>query len=197
MATARERALIVKVARMYYEQNMSQDQIARALLTSRSNVSRILSVAKQRGIVEIKIIEEARRETEIEELLMSRFGLRGAMVAKVPRGTSDYKAVGQLAVGSFLNHLKPRVRVAVSWGRSIQAMVDALEPESRPDLTFIPIMGHDRNSIDSLGRGADSLAGREVQCAVPDSARPHDRAVARYQDCADARAERRCGYRFR
>ena len=89
MATARERALIVKVARMYYEQNMSQDQIARALLTSRSNVSRILSVAKQRGIVEIKIIEESRRETEIEELLMSRFGLRAAMVAKVPKGTSD------------------------------------------------------------------------------------------------------------
>ena len=57
MSTARDRALIVKVARMYYEQNMSQDQIARALLTSRSNVSRILSVAKKRGIVEIKINE--------------------------------------------------------------------------------------------------------------------------------------------
>ena len=141
MSTARERALIVKVARMYYEQNMSQDQIARALLTSRSNVSRILSVAKQRGIVEIKIIEESRRETEIEEMLMSRFGLRAAMVAKVPRGTSDYQAVGQLAVGSFLNHLKPRVRVAISWGRSIQAMVDALDAENRPDLTFIPLMG--------------------------------------------------------
>jgi len=141
MATARERELIVKVARMYYEQNMSQDQIARALLTSRSNVSRILSVAKQRGIVEIKIIEVSRRETEIEELLMSRFGLRAAMVARVPRGTSDYQAVGQLAVASFLNHLKPRVKVAISWGRSIQAMVDALDAENRPDLTFIPLMG--------------------------------------------------------
>jgi len=74
-------------------------------------------------------------------MLINRFGLHAAMVAKVPRATSDYKAVGQLAVQSFLNHLKPRVRVAISWGRSIQAMVDALEPENRPDLTFIPIMG--------------------------------------------------------
>ena len=65
MSTARDRALIVKVARMYYEQNMSQDQIARALLTSRSNVSRILSVAKKRGIVEIKINEATKRETDI------------------------------------------------------------------------------------------------------------------------------------
>ena len=141
MSTARDRALIVKVARMYYEQNMSQDQIARALLTSRSNVSRILSVAKKRGIVEIKINEATKRETDIEEMLISRFGLDAAMVAKVPRSTSDYKAVGQLAIQSFLSHLKPRVKVAISWGRSIQAMVDALEPEKRPDLTFIPLMG--------------------------------------------------------
>lgn len=141
MATARDRALIVKVARMYYEQNMSQDQIARSLITSRSNISRILSVAKKRGIVEIKINESTKRETNIEEMLISRFGLRAALVAKVPRSTSDYKAVGQLAVQSFLNHLKPRVRVAISWGRSIQAMIDALDNENRPDLTFIPLMG--------------------------------------------------------
>ncbi len=120
---------------------MSQDQIARALITSRSNISRILSVAKKRGIVEIKINESTKRETDIEEMLISKFGLRAALVAKVPRSTSDYKAVGQLAVQSFLNHLKPRVRVAISWGRSIQAMVDALEPETRPDVTFIPLMG--------------------------------------------------------
>ncbi len=126
---------------MYYEQNMSQDQIARALMTSRSNISRILSVAKKRGIVEIKINEATKRETEIEEMLISQFGLRAALVAKVPKGTSDYKAVGQLAVQSFLNHLKPRVKVAISWGRSIQAMVDTLESENRPDLTFIPLMG--------------------------------------------------------
>jgi DNA-binding transcriptional regulator LsrR (DeoR family) len=126
---------------MYYEQNMSQDQIARSLITSRSNISRILSVAKKRGIVEIKINESTKRETDIEEMLISRFGLRAALVAKVPRSTSDYKAVGQLAVQSFLNHLKPRVRVAISWGRSIQAMIDALDNENRPDLTFIPLMG--------------------------------------------------------
>ncbi|MFM2023901.1 MAG: hypothetical protein RIR89_1293, partial [Actinomycetota bacterium] len=83
MATARDRALIVKVARMYYEQNMSQDQIARALMTSRSNISRILSVAKKRGVVEIKINEVTKRETQIEEMLISRFGLRAALVAKV------------------------------------------------------------------------------------------------------------------
>lgn len=141
MATARDRALVVKVARMYYEQDMSQDQIARAMLTSRSNVSRILSVAKKRGIVEFRIVETAKRDTELEQMLVNRFGLMNALVAKVPAGTSDYKAVGQLAATHFLTHLKPRVKVAISWGRSLQAMVNELEEDQRPDVTLIPLMG--------------------------------------------------------
>ena len=72
MSSARDRTMIVKIARMYYEQEMSQDQIARALLTSRSNISRILTVAKKKGIVEIRIAETAKRETELEDMLISR-----------------------------------------------------------------------------------------------------------------------------
>jgi DNA-binding transcriptional regulator LsrR (DeoR family) len=101
--------MIVKVARMYYEQEMSQDQIARALLTSRSNISRILTVAKKKGIVEIRIAETIKRETELEEMLIARFNLRAALVATVPSGSSDYKSVGQLAAQHFLAQLKPGV----------------------------------------------------------------------------------------
>ena len=141
MASARDRAMIVKVARMYYEQEMSQDQIARALLTSRSNISRILTVAKKKGIVEIRIAETIKRETELEEMLIARFNLRAALVATVPSGSSDYKSVGQLAAQHFLAQLKPGVKVALSWGRSLQAMVNELDEDNRPDVTLVPIMG--------------------------------------------------------
>lgn len=141
MSSARDRTMIVKIARMYYEQEMSQDQIARALLTSRSNISRILTVAKKKGIVEIRIAETAKRETELEDMLISRFGLRSALVATIPSGSSDYKPVGQLAAQHFLAHLKPGVKVALSWGRSLQAMVNELDEDNRPDVTLIPIMG--------------------------------------------------------
>ena len=141
MASARDRNMIVKVARMYYEQEMSQDQIARALITSRSNISRILTVAKKKGIVEIKIAETTKRETELEDMLIARFGIRAALVATVPSGSSDYKSVGQLAAQHFLAQLKPGVKVALSWGRSLQAMVNELDEDNRPDVTLIPIMG--------------------------------------------------------
>jgi len=142
--------MIVKVARMYYEQEMSQDQIARALLTSRSNISRILTVAKKKGIVEIRVTEAARRDTQLEEMLSARFGLRAAAVASVPDGTGDVGLIGELAATHFLTHLKPRAKVAISWGRSMEAMVLAVESHQRPDVTLIPLMGGMTGAPNSL-----------------------------------------------
>lgn len=133
--------MIVNVARMYYEQDMSQDQIARVLLTSRSNVSRILSEAKKKGIVEFKVVEHSKRDTDLEQQLVARFGLRTAYVAKVPEGIDEYQAVGQIAAQVFLNHMKPNAKIALSWGRSLEAMVEEIAENNRPDLTIIPLIG--------------------------------------------------------
>ena len=148
MATARDKALIIQVARLYYEQQLSQEQIAKKILTSRSNVSRILAVAQERGIVEIRIHEQDRRDHELEELLVQRFGLKAAHVAHLPKYATDYQAVGQLAAQVFISHLKPAARIAVSWGRSLQTMVNELEHIDRPDVSLIALMGGtDRKSV--------------------------------------------------
>lgn len=46
---------LTQVARMYYEQNMNQSEIARALGVSRPLVSVLLSEARECGIVTITI----------------------------------------------------------------------------------------------------------------------------------------------
>ena len=55
MPAPRDRAALIKAARMYFLDGRSQDDVARALGTSRSNVSRILSAARAQGIVEIRV----------------------------------------------------------------------------------------------------------------------------------------------
>ena len=141
MASARDKSMIVQVARLYYEQRLSQDQIAKQLLTSRSNISRILSVAHDRGIVEVRIHESDRRDHDLENLLVRRFGLRAAHVAVIPKYSTEYEGVGQLAAQVFLANLKPAAKVAISWGRSLQAMVNALDEVDRRDVKLIAIMG--------------------------------------------------------
>ena len=55
MPAPRDTAVIVRAARLYYEQGRSQTEVAAELGLSRSNVSRILTQARDRGIVEISI----------------------------------------------------------------------------------------------------------------------------------------------
>ena len=47
--------LMVKVCDLYYNQNISQQQIAKSLNLSRPTVSRLLSSAREQGIVQLSI----------------------------------------------------------------------------------------------------------------------------------------------
>ena len=55
MAEYSKTALIVKVAKLYFEVGMSQAEIAQELDISRSYVSRLLTDAKEQGIVSIAV----------------------------------------------------------------------------------------------------------------------------------------------
>ncbi len=61
MPAPRDRSALIKAARMYFLDGRSQDDVARALGTSRSNVSRMLSAARAQGIVEIRVQEQTSR----------------------------------------------------------------------------------------------------------------------------------------
>ena len=141
MAILRDKALLVRAARLYYEQNKSQEQIAKELLTSRSNVSRMLSDARAQGIVEIRIIENALRDAKLEQRVLEMLPLRSVRITRVPQGSDETMAIGTLAAQALTENLKKDAKVAISWGRSLQAMVTLIEDDHRPDLKFIPLMG--------------------------------------------------------
>ncbi|MFM1905605.1 MAG: hypothetical protein RIT32_401 [Actinomycetota bacterium] len=141
MAILRDKALLVRAARLYYEQNKSQEQIAKELLTSRSNVSRMLSDARAQGIVEIRIIENALRDAKLEQRVLEMLPLRSVRITRVPQGSDETMAIGTLAAQALTENLKKDAKVAISWGRSLQAMVTLIEEDHRPDVKLIPLMG--------------------------------------------------------
>src|SRR5690349_22946621 len=99
MPAPRDRAALIKAARMYFLDGRSQDAVARALGTSRSNVSRMLTAAQELGIVEIRIHDPAGRASDLERALVQRFGLEQAIVAERAKdpGVTPLDRVGQLA----------------------------------------------------------------------------------------------------
>jgi DNA-binding transcriptional regulator LsrR (DeoR family) len=157
MPQPRDPDQLVRAARLYYEQRLSQDDVARALGTSRSNVSRILSAAHEQGIVEFRINDPAGRDPELEHALTQRFGLDKAVVAQRSSDPAlrPIQRVGQLAWQWLQRELREGMTLALSWGRTLQAMVWATAPEAPIPVEVVPLVG-------GLSSVANEITGQEL-----------------------------------
>src|SRR4051812_22837849 len=117
---------------MYFLDSRSQDDIARVLGTSRSNVSRLLSSARATGIVEIRIQDERGRDGDLEQALAERFGLAHVRVAAFRPHQDARVDAGRLAAEWLDDTLRDGQVLALSWGRSLQAGVSGAPGDGPP-----------------------------------------------------------------
>ena len=118
MPAPRDRAALIKAARMYFLDGRSQDDVARALGTSRSNVSRMLSAARAQGIVEIRVHDQITRAVELEQALRDRFALAHVQVAAFRPGADMATGAGELAARWLDETLRDGLVLGLSWGTS-------------------------------------------------------------------------------
>lgn len=135
--------LLAKVATLYYYQDLSQQEIAQQLATSRSNVSRMLKEARERGIVEIYIHHPIGRELALEQQLCQRFGLRAAAVVQSAAGDAlgTLQRAAQLAAALLDENLEGAKVLGISWGTTVHAIVDSFAPRRRYDVEVVQLMG--------------------------------------------------------
>lgn len=109
--------MMVRIARMAYLQDQTQTQIANETGLNRWQVSRLLTEAREQGVVRIEIMPHSRRKPELEAVLITRFGLKDAIV--VPSDSDATDSV-TMAAGQYLAALKPLPDIiGVSWGRTM------------------------------------------------------------------------------
>jgi len=120
MADILKTNLLVQVARMYYEHNFSQQQIAEEIGFSRPYVSKLINEARECGIVEIRINDPNAAESPLEQAVRMRFGLQ--KVIAVPF-VEDYDALLVKiahATSRFLNTIvEDGDIIGVSWGNTL------------------------------------------------------------------------------
>lgn len=128
--------LIVKIAQLYYEQEMTQAQIAHELGIYRTTISRLLKRGRELGVVTIAINYDYNDSLWLEERLKQKFGLKEAVVAPQESEAGAYGA--QL----FERLLSPNAVIGFGWGRAVSALVEALPQSSQPrPLVCVPIVG--------------------------------------------------------
>ena len=162
MPAPRDRLSLIKAARMYFLDGRSQDDVARALGTSRSNVSRMLSAARAQGIVEIRVHDQTTRAAELEQALQERFALKHVRVAAFRPGADMVAAAGDLAAQWLDESLRDGDVLGLSWGTSLQAMVEAFSVDQPRNVEVLPLVGG-LATVASLVSGEElvrELAGR-------------------------------------
>jgi deoxyribonucleoside regulator len=139
-----ERAeLLAHVASMYYEDDLTQDEIARRIDQSRSTVSRMLQDAREKGVVEIIVHYPWRTVPELEASLVARFGLRHTSVL-LGRGQpydEILRGLGVLAARYIEAILTERTVLGISWGVAVYNTVRALRPDCKLPITAVQMVG--------------------------------------------------------
>jgi len=155
MPAPRDQDLLVKAARLYYEEDRSQADVARILGLSRSNVSRMLTSARERGIVEVRINDPSGRDLALERRLEEHYGLRGARVADSAGPERGLTRAGDLGARWLVEQLTPGQRIGLSWGTTLQALVAQVPDDAGvADVEVVPLVGG-LSSVDSAITGEE------------------------------------------
>lgn len=139
-----KKKLLAKVAYMYYEQELTQAQIAKELAIYRTTVSRMLSQAKSAGIVEIKINHFDASLFELEEQLKHAFGLTAVELVPTESDTSEEAKEERLAeaAGAWIRRqLADEMVVGLSWGASVGRAVNKIDQKQLSDVSVVPVVG--------------------------------------------------------
>ena len=129
-----ETRLMLRAAQLYYRLHLTQDQVGERLGVSRFKVGRLLDRALRESAVRIEIVHPDVRLVELEDGLVSRFGLRSAVVVDVPPTASaaDQELLARErvagAAAAHLTALRPTGSIGVSWGRTMLEVAAHLRP---------------------------------------------------------------------
>lgn len=116
--------LMIRVAELYYMQNLNQSEIASIIGVSRPSVSRILEEARNSGIIRISIETPVGKVPTLSEKLRTHFGLRDAVViAQKEDYYTSQSAVGKAAADYVFALLKDDRSIGVSWGTNVRQFV--------------------------------------------------------------------------
>jgi deoxyribonucleoside regulator len=134
---------LVEVARLYYLEEKSQQEIADILQVSRSLIALYLKKAKDQGIVKFLIVNPEDQFQDLSNIITEKMGLRHVKI--VPTENKSHEFTRNLLADYAASYLDSIISdgdiIGLDWGRSVQAVVSKLNPVRPRKLLFIPLLG--------------------------------------------------------
>ena len=134
---------VVEAAKLYYQLDYSQNQIAEALGVSRPTVSRLLQQAKSEGVVTIEIKDPTEDVEVLRSMLKERFQLKNAVVAFTPTYDDSVvkRYIGQAAAAYVMELAKDGDTIGASWGSTMYQVALHLKTKSLNNSFVVQLNG--------------------------------------------------------
>ena len=153
---------LLRVAELYYEHDMTQEQIAKHLTLTRWKVGRMLKSARDRGIVKIEIVHPKARVRSLEAELVSRFGLAEAVVVPASGDPDAQRLEVARVAADWLADLRPEPQVVgVSWGRTMDDVSTAMAPGWARGVEVVQVNGAVSHGRATSGRAVATELARQ------------------------------------
>lgn len=138
-----QKELMAEVALLYYKKGLTQQEIANCLQLTRQTVSKLLTGAVNENVVEIIIHNPQAERKELETQLKAVYGIR-AVVCGASKNNGELRKIATTegAVQYLLRVFqKENLRIAISWGRCVQAVIRSFPSVQTKGLTLFPMFG--------------------------------------------------------
>lgn len=156
---SQDNELLTEIAVAYYQDEITQEEIAKKFGISRIKVGRLLKRAKEEGIVEITVRYHPVFSTRLEQQMLERFSLSRALIALDHQDEEEQRRqVAALVSGYLAMSLKDNVVLAVGQGRNVAAIADHVGSVAPKSCKFICGIGGTHRPGDAIN--ADHISRR-------------------------------------
>src|SRR4051794_16721975 len=134
---------LVEVAKMYYQLDYSQQEIAKKLGISRPTVSRLLVQAVEEGVVHIKICDPAEDVQELALQIKEKFHLKHCIVASIPEYKDELiqEKLGEVSADYLYKIVQSGDTIGITWGTTLYQLVKQIQPKNVKDVTIVQLNG--------------------------------------------------------
>ena len=167
MEQSTKRKNMIKIAKMYYYGNMSQDDIANVMDMSRPKISRMLAEARKFNIVQITVHDQSSSNAQNEQKLRDHFNLEHVSI--VPTATSALATKENIGI-SASNLLNERIcensKIGISWGTTLEAFTrEFVAKHPAPLAKAVQLVGGTYSqSLNIDGRELVKELAKKLQC---------------------------------
>lgn len=133
----------LRAAQMYYLQDLTMDAIARELRTSRSTVSRLLSSARDTGLVQIEIRSPLDTAPQLEKLIREQYNVDVHVVPVLDtlNEAETLERVAMQAARTIGPLVDSNAIIGVAWGATISAVSRHLTRKITHDSVVVQLNG--------------------------------------------------------